>query len=85
MKDVHGKFTIELTDDMSLSIREDKADKDTKFLVYYEKKSSYQNAKDRKKSLELWSYEKIKKLVESLNPELQDISYIWQFNLSSIN
>ena len=85
MKDIQGKFSIELTDDMSLSIQEEKTDMDTKFLVYYEKKSSLQNAKDRKKSLELWSYEKIKKLVESLNPELLDISYIWQFNLSSIN
>ena len=82
MKDVDDKFTIELTDDMSLSIQEEKIDKDTKFLVYYEKKSSLQNALDRKKSLEQWSYEKIKKLVESLNPELLDISYIWQMSFS---
>lgn len=77
-------FSIDITNDMFALVNEEKTRSSNDLLVYYERKSDHLSAKVRKESLELWTKEKLKKLVQSLNPDFKDVSFIWQraFNLN---
>jgi hypothetical protein len=79
-----GSFSIDITRDMFSFINANRMVTGNDLLVYYEKRRDLISAKARKKSLELWTEDKLKKLVQSLNPEFKDISFIWQ-TASSIN